>query len=128
MAVIFLSSSFSIILTPIIPGTEHPEPIIKGIKLFPLRPIFLNILSNNKAILDIYPVVSNNDIHKNNIVSCGIKLITAPTPEITPSTIKLSSHLGYFAFNIVLVMFSLKILMVFSIQSVVNFPTTPTDK
>ena len=53
IVVIFLSSSFSIILVPIIPGTEHPEPTINGIILFPFNPIFLKTLSNIIEILAI---------------------------------------------------------------------------
>jgi len=41
---------------------------LHGIKLFPLNPIFRKIRSNNNAILDIYPVVSNNEIHKNRMI------------------------------------------------------------
>lgn len=87
--VIFLSSSFSIILLDIIPGTLHPEPIINGIIAFPLNPIFLKMLSSKKAILDIYPVASNIEIHVNKIVSCGTNEITADTPLNAPSIIKL---------------------------------------
>ena len=73
IVVISLSSLFSIILAPIIPGTEQPDPTINGIRLFPLKPIRLNTLSKNKDILDIYPVVSKIDIHINSMISCGTK-------------------------------------------------------
>ena len=51
IVVIFLSSSFSTILVPIIPGTEHPEPTINGIKLLPLNPILLNNLHLENTVV-----------------------------------------------------------------------------
>ena len=128
IAVISLSSWFSIILVPIIPGTLHPAPTINGIKLFPLSPILLNNLSSNNAILDIYPVVSNVDIHVNNITSCGTNTTTAPTPEIIPSTIKLFSQFAIPIFPKIFFIFSSNTFMPSSIQSDENLPTTPTDK
>ena len=56
-----------------IPGTEHPEPTINGIKHSPLNPNFLNSLSNKNVILAMYPVVSRIDIHKNRIISSAKK-------------------------------------------------------
>ena len=43
------SFSFSIIRVPVMPGTLQPEPIINGIILLPLNPIFLKVLSNKNA-------------------------------------------------------------------------------
>ena len=42
------------------------SPTINGTKVSPLNPNFLNNLSNKNVTLDIYPVVSSIDIHKNN--------------------------------------------------------------
>lgn len=67
--VILLSSSSSTVLAVIIPGTLQPDPTIKGIKDLPLKPNFLNTLSNKKAILDIYPLVSKIDMHKNKMIN-----------------------------------------------------------
>ena len=53
MIVVFFSFSFSIVLVVIIPGTEHPEPTIKGIIDLPDKPNFLNTLSRKKDILAI---------------------------------------------------------------------------
>ena len=47
--VIFLSSSSSIVLHAIIPGTLHPEPTINGINDFPLKPIFSKYLVKKKG-------------------------------------------------------------------------------
>ena len=51
--VILRSRSFSIVREAIIPGTEQPEPISMGIKLFPESPKRRKILSIMNAILDI---------------------------------------------------------------------------
>ena len=51
--VILLSLSDSIVLVPIMAGTEQPVPIRIGMKDLPDRPNFLNTLSRIKAILDI---------------------------------------------------------------------------
>ena len=101
---------------------------MNGIKLFPLNPIFLKILSSNNAILDIYPVVSKTDIHVNNIINCGINPSTEPTPAIIPSTIKLFIHSDTFKFSNNTLTFWLKYCIAWDIKSTVNLPTTPTDK
>ena len=126
--VIFLSSSFSIILEVIIPGTLHPEPTINDIKLFPLNPNLLNTLSKNNEILDIYPVVSNIAIQKNNIISCGTNPNTAPTPAIIPSTTKLVSQSEVPIASIPSLILSPKAPIASPTQSTVALPTTPTDK
>ena len=69
--VIFLSFSFSMVLVPMIPGIEHPVPIRIGIKLFPDRPNFLNILSRINAILAMYPTSSRMDTSKNIVAITG---------------------------------------------------------
>ena len=49
--VILLSFSFSIVLVAITPGIPQPVEISIGMKLFPERPNFLNILSITNATL-----------------------------------------------------------------------------
>ena len=85
-------------------------------------------LSKSKAILDIYPVVSNSDIHKNNIINCGMKPKTAPTPAIIPSTTKLFTHSDVPAFSRKAPVHSPSASILSATQSTVPEPTTPTDK
>jgi len=92
ITVITLSSEFSIVLVEEIAGTEQPVPIIKGTSDFPLSPNFWKILSNIRAILDIYPVDSKMLINKNITTSSGKNVKTDPTPEMTPFETKLTAH------------------------------------
>ena len=128
IVVISLSSWFSIILAPIIPGTEHPEPTINGIKLLPLKPIRLNTLSRNKDILDMYPVVSSMHIQVNNIINWGTNPKTAPTPAIIPSTIKDTNQGDVPIFANHSSVIPPKDSNHPAIKSTVNDPTTPTDR
>ena len=73
-------------------STPQPVPISIGINDFPDKPNFLKILSIINAIRAIYPQSSNIERKKNNTSICGKNPITAPTPPITPSTIKLCNH------------------------------------
>ena len=85
--VILRSLSFSIVRDAITPGTPHPVPISIGINDFPERPNLRKILSIMNATRAIYPHCSKNERNTNNTNICGTNPSTAPTPEITPSTI-----------------------------------------
>ena len=85
--VILRSRSFSIVRDAIIPGTPHPLPISIGMKDFPERPNLRKIRSMINATRAIYPQLSKKARKINNTNICGTKPRTAPTPEITPSTI-----------------------------------------
>ena len=76
----------------IIPGTEQPVPISRGINDLPERPNLRKSLSITKAILDIYPQASRNARNKNSTSICGTNPSTEPTPPIMPSTIRLFSQ------------------------------------
>ena len=91
-AVTLLSFSLSNVLVAIIAGEEHPIPITIGIKALPDRPTFLITLSIKNAVLDMYPLSSNNDIPKNNVNIKGKNGKVPPTPPIIPSTISDLNH------------------------------------
>ena len=61
--VISLDDRLSIILVPIIAGTLHPKPIIRGIKDFPCSPILCMSLSIMNATRAMYPLSSIKDIN-----------------------------------------------------------------
>ena len=88
MIVILRSRSFSIVREAITPGTPHPLPINIGMKDLPDRPNLRKILSMMNATRAIYPQASKKARNRNNTSIWGTKPSTAPTPEITPSTIK----------------------------------------
>ena len=101
---------------------------MNGTKVSPLNPNFLNNLSNKNVTLDIYSVVSNIDMQRNNIINCGTKPKTAPTPAIIPSTTKLVDHADAPKFVKPSLTISPKVSANHEIQSTVKLPTTPTDK
>ena len=90
--VIRRSRSFSMVLDAIIPGIPHPVPISMGIKLFPDNPKRLKTRSSTNATLAIYPQASRNASIRNNTSIWGTNPITAPTPPMIPSTIRLFSQ------------------------------------
>ena len=88
-----LSFSSAKVLVLIIAGTEHPKPIIIGIKERPDKPNFLKIRSKIKATRAIYPESSRIEKNKNKNKICGKKPKTANKPPKTPSQIKPWSQL-----------------------------------
>ncbi len=90
------SDSFSMVLEAMMPGTEQPVPTSMGIKDFPERPNWRNILSIMKATLAMYPQSSSKDMKRNRIISCGTNPRTAPTPPMMPSVTSACSHSAAF--------------------------------
>jgi len=86
--VILRSRSFSIVREAITPGTPHPLPISIGMKDLPESPNLRKIRSMINATRAMYPQDSRNARNANSTSICGTKPSTAPTPEITPSTIR----------------------------------------
>ena len=88
------SRSPSMVRAAIIPGIAQAKLESNGIKALPLSPTLAISVSIKKAARAIYPDASSARMNANKIIICGRNTITAPTPSIIPSAIKLLNQLS----------------------------------
>jgi len=72
-------------------GTLQPVPMMRGMKLFPWRPMRCIRRSMMKAARAMYPVSSRNAMQPMRSMITGTNTMTAPTPGMMPSTRRLES-------------------------------------